>query len=184
MSVKSKKIGSRKKKSLKSVIKSFIEHPLDFMGEIVDDIIHPEVKEDIKKHMEADEDEEPKKHIKVEKPIEDKRMQGDDSHEDLAESYDIPEDYAYKEEKETDYVLQQVKERVEGGKHTREELEEAKVKDHYAPGELLEGDYEKLRIKFLEKGKILPTGFRKYLNPTRKRIMEALSFGKYKYRKD
>jgi hypothetical protein len=179
----SKKIKKPSKKDLKNVIKSFIEHPLDnpFKDKIEEDtkdVSHPEVKEDIKQHVEEEEEKKQKKDVK-------KQEENIDSSDDVDGLYEIPQDYAYEHEKEsTDYVLKEIKERVEGVSAKKDEIDQARVSDYYEPGELLEGDYEKLKVKILEKGKILPTGFSKYLTPMRKRIMEVLSIGKYKYKKN
>ncbi|MBR9691167.1 hypothetical protein GOV06_00100 [Candidatus Woesearchaeota archaeon] len=166
LSKKKKKV--KKKKNLKNIVKSFVQHPLDTIKTEYEELIHPEVEQDIKEHVEEmkEEKEKPKPDVK------DERIQGDDSSEDLAEEYEIPQEYAYKDkEHPTNKIAANVKEMAEG---YSEEDSKPKIKDEYEPSEGIKNQYEEFEVKRLEKLGVLPGGLMKYLNPIRKRMKEIL----------
>ncbi|MEE9525336.1 MAG: hypothetical protein V3V78_01895 [Candidatus Woesearchaeota archaeon] len=144
-----------------------MKHPLDTLGGKHDDGIHPEVKEDINQHIEEEDKKE-----KIEKKL------VEEADEKLKE-YEIPMDYAYEGEKDsTDYVLGQVNEKLKTTYPTEKDI--PRVEEIYEPGEALDGHYEKLRVKILERGKILPGGWRKHLSPMRKKLMDMFAIGRYR----
>ncbi len=200
----SKKAKKKKAKDKKTDLKEIVA---DNPSDIADDeegegIIHPEVEQDIKEHIEEDdesEDGDSEKEKKDEEDAEEEIFQGEDFAEGLIENYERPEErYDTQEKEETPYYnLESVKDNPgmeypanesplkteDETLYSTEQEEDIRIDDVYEPGEGFDGDYEKLMVKTLESGKMVPGGFMKYLNPVRRKMLEIFSLGWYKRNK-
>ncbi|MBD3354510.1 hypothetical protein GF361_00835 [Candidatus Woesearchaeota archaeon] len=194
--IKKKKTKTKDKKAdLKEIV---VENPSDAEEE---GIIHPEVEQDIKEHIEEDDDtdDEDSEEEKDDEDSEEDVLQGEDFAEDLIENYERPEKGYDSGGKDgiSYYNLESVKENPgieypanqsplkaeEATLYSSEREEDIRIDDVYEPGEGFDGDYEKLMVKTLESGKMVPGGFMKYLNPVRRKMLEIFSLGWYKRNK-